>query len=85
VEKIVVPSNVEGNTDAEPNEVAPEAENLRTAISEIDRIIADVTPKKDIAEVTTDRASTLKMKELEKASSEDIELDLGHLSGQELS
>jgi hypothetical protein len=29
-----------------------------------------------MAEVTTDRASPLKMKELEGASSEDIELDL---------
>jgi hypothetical protein len=62
-----VPSN------AKADEATSEAENLRTIMSEIDRIIADVTPKKDIAEVTTDRASALKMKEWEKASSEDIE------------
>jgi hypothetical protein len=43
-----------------------------------------VTPKKDIAEVSTDKASTLKMKELKKASSEGLELDLRYLGGQEL-
>jgi hypothetical protein len=54
-------------------------------MSEIDRIIADAVPRKDMAEVTTDRASPLKMKELERTSSEDIELDRRHLGGQELS
>jgi hypothetical protein len=67
VEKIVVPTNIEGNTDAE-----------------VVRIIAGVTPEKDIAEVSTDRASALKMKELKMASLEDTELDLWHLGGQEL-
>jgi hypothetical protein len=43
-----------------------------------------VAPEKDIAEVSTDKASTLKMKELKKASSEDTELDLRHLGDQEL-
>jgi hypothetical protein len=37
-----------------------EAENLGTTMSEIDRIIANVAPEKDIAEVTTDRALPLK-------------------------
>jgi hypothetical protein len=88
-EKIIVCANVEANTDAEANEVAPEAENSRgplgTTMSEIDRIIADVVTKKDMAEVTTDRASPSKMKELERTSSDDMELDLHHLGGQELS
>jgi hypothetical protein len=44
-----------------------------------------VPPEKDIAEVSTDKASALKMKELKKASSKDTELDLRHLGGQELS
>jgi hypothetical protein len=44
-----------------------------------------VVPEREMAEVTTDRASSLKMKELEGASSEDIELDLWHLCNQELS
>jgi hypothetical protein len=44
-----------------------------------------VPPEKDIAKVSTDKASTLKMKELKKASSEDTELDLRHLGVQELS
>jgi hypothetical protein len=66
-EKIVASANVEANTDADANESAPEAENsggpLGTIMSEIDRIIADVVPWKDMAEVTTNRASPLKMKE----------------------
>jgi hypothetical protein len=53
-------------------------------MSKIDRIIAHVIPDREMAKVTTDRASPLKMKELEGASSEDIELDLQHLGGQEL-
>jgi hypothetical protein len=44
-----------------------------------------VSPEKDIAEVTTDRASPLKIKELERTSSEDMELNLRHLGSQELS
>jgi hypothetical protein len=84
-EEIVVPANAKGNTDVEADESAPEVENLGTTMSEIDRIIADVTPEKDIAEVSTDKASALKMKELKKVSSEDTELDLRHLGGQELS
>jgi hypothetical protein len=53
-------------------------------MSEIDRIIADVVLEREMDEVTTDRASPLKMKELEGASSKDIELDLWYLGGQEL-
>jgi hypothetical protein len=45
-------------------------------MSEIDRIIADVVPEREMDEVTTDRASPLKMKKLEGASLEDIVLDL---------
>ena len=83
--KIVAPAKAEANTDAEADEAAPKAENLETKMSEIDRIIVNVAPKKDIAEVTTDRASPLKMKKLEKTFSEDMELDLWHLGSQELS
>jgi hypothetical protein len=73
-EKIVVPANAEANTDAKADEVVLEAENIGTIMSEIDGIITDVAPEKDRAEVTTNRAS-----------SEEIELDLRHLGGQELS
>jgi hypothetical protein len=87
-EKSVAPANVEVNADAEADEVAPKAKNSRgplgTTMLEIDRIIADVVPEKEMAEVTTDRALPLEMKELEGASSEDIELDLQHLHDQEL-
>jgi hypothetical protein len=83
VEKRVAPAN------AEADQAAPEAKNSRgplgTTMSEIDRIIADVVPEREMAEVTINRASPLKMKELEGVSSEDRELDLWHLGSQELS
>jgi hypothetical protein len=79
------PANFEANADVEADEVAPEALNsgepLGTTMSEIDRIIADVVPEREMAEVTTDRTSPLKMKELEGASSEDVDLDLRRLGG----
>jgi hypothetical protein len=88
-EKIVASTNVEANTDAETDEATLEAENSRgplgTTMSEIDRIIADVVTEKDMVEVTTDRASPSKMKELERTSSDNAELDLRHLGRQELS
>jgi hypothetical protein len=65
-----VSANAEGNTDAETDEATPEVENIGTIMSEIDRLIVDLTPEKDITEVSTHKASTLKMKELKRASSE---------------
>jgi hypothetical protein len=85
VEKNVVPADAEDTAEAEANEAAPKVENLRITMLENDILISDVAPKKDIAEVSNDKASTLKMKELKKASSEDTKLDLRHLGGQELS
>jgi hypothetical protein len=38
---------------AEANEARPKAENLRTTMSEIDRLISDVAPEKDIASEDT--------------------------------
>ena len=88
-EKSIALANVEANADAKADEVVPEAENsggpLGTTMSENDMIIANVVREREMAEVTTDRALPLKMKELEGASSEDIELDLWHLGGQEFS
>jgi hypothetical protein len=72
-EKIGVHANAEDTTEAEANEATPEVENLGTTMSEIDRLISNVALEKDIAEVSTDKAS------------EDTELDLWHLGGQELS
>jgi hypothetical protein len=69
--------------------MATEAKNsggpLGTTMSEINRIIADVVPEREIDEVTTGRATPLKVKELEGASSESKDLDIRHLGGQELS
>jgi hypothetical protein len=83
VETIAAPA------DAEADETTAEAKNsggpLGTTMSEIDRIIADVVPEREMAEVTTSRASPLKMKELEGVSLENKELDLRHLGGQKLS
>jgi hypothetical protein len=53
-----------------------------TTMSKIDRIIADVVPKREIDEVTAGRATPLKVKELEGASSERKDLDLWHLGGR---
>jgi hypothetical protein len=82
VEKIATPA------DDEANEATAEAENsggsFGTTMSEIDRIIADEVPEREMAEVTAGRASPLEMKELEGVSSENKELDLQHLGGQEL-
>jgi hypothetical protein len=66
VEKIVVPANAEDTADAEANEVAPGVENLGTTMSEINRLKSDVAPEKDIAKVSTNKASALKMKELKR-------------------
>jgi hypothetical protein len=83
VEKTIAPADVEAD------EAAAEAENsggpLRTTMSDIDRIITDVVPEREMGEVNTGRASPLKMKELEGASLENKELDLRHLGDQELS
>jgi hypothetical protein len=68
-----VPANAEDIAEAEANEATPEAENLGTTMSEIDRLVSNVAPEKDIDEVSTDKAS------------EDIELHWQHLGGQELS
>jgi hypothetical protein len=72
-EKIVVRANAEYTTEAKANEATREAQNLGTTMSEIGRLITDVAPKKDIVEVSTDKAS------------EDTDLDLRHLGSQELS
>jgi hypothetical protein len=49
--KVVLTANAEDNTKAEANEARPEAENLGTIMSEIDRLISDVAPEKDIADL----------------------------------
>jgi hypothetical protein len=83
IEKIAAPAGVEAD------EMVAKAENsggpLGTTMSEIDRIIADVVLEREMDEVTTGRASPLKMIELEGASSDNKGLDLRHLGGQELS
>ena len=82
VEKTIAPADVEAD------EATAEAENsggpLGTTMLEIDRIIADVVPEREMAEVTAGKAFPLKMSELEGVSSENKELDLHHLGGQEL-
>jgi hypothetical protein len=66
-EKIAAP------TDAEAGEIDTEAKNSRgplgTTLSEIDRIIANVVPEREMDEVTAGWATTLKVKEIKGASS----------------
>jgi hypothetical protein len=67
IEKIAAP------TDAEAGEIDTEAKNSRgplgTTLSEIDRIIANVVPEREMDEVTAGWATTLKVKEIKGASS----------------
>jgi hypothetical protein len=72
-EKIVAPAN------ADADEATAEAENSRGPLE-----TTMPKPEREMGEVTTGRASPLKMKYLEGASSKNKELDLRHLGGQEL-
>jgi hypothetical protein len=65
--------------DAE-HTVAAEAMNLATTLSEIDRLILDVVAEKDVATVPSDKG-----KIIEETSSENMNFDLRHLGGQQLS
>jgi hypothetical protein len=60
--------------------VAAEAENLATTLSEIDKLISDVVVEKDVAAVSFNKG-----KRIEETSSENMNFDLRHLSGQQLS
>jgi hypothetical protein len=79
-EKTVVPADAKDTTEVEANEATPEIENLATTMSEIDRLIYDVVPEKNVAEVSTDKG-----KRTEETSSEDKSFDLRHLGDQQLS
>jgi hypothetical protein len=56
------------------------ADNLTTTMSEIDRLISNVIPEKDVAKASPDKG-----KRIEGTSSEDKNFDLRHLGGQQLS
>jgi hypothetical protein len=83
IEKIVPP------TGAEAGDVEVEAKSsggpLGTTLSEIDWIIASVVLEREMDEVTANKATTSKMKEIEETSSKSKYLDLRHLGGQQLS
>jgi hypothetical protein len=79
-EKTIVPANAEGTARAEANEATPEIDNLTTTMSEIDRLISDVVPEKNVAETSTNKG-----KKTEETSSEDKNFDLRQLGGQKLS
>jgi hypothetical protein len=66
-------------TDAKAT-VAAEDENLTTTLSEIDRLILDVVVEKEVTTVVLDKG-----KKIEETSSEGVNFDLRHLSGQQLS
>jgi hypothetical protein len=65
--------------DAEDTAVA-KAKNLATTLSKIDRLISDVDVEKDVAAVPSDNG-----KRIEETTSENMNFDLRHLGGQQLS
>jgi hypothetical protein len=72
-EKTIMPADAEDTTGAEAN-------NLATTMSEIDRLISDVVPEKDVAEASPDKG-----KRIEDTSSKDNNFDLRYRGGQKLS
>jgi hypothetical protein len=74
---------------AEATEAEPEAENsegsLGTTLSEIDKIIANVVPEREMGEDIAVEDTGSKMKNNEETSSESKAFDLRHLGGQHLS
>ena len=67
-----MPAEAEDAAEAEANEATPEIDNLITTMSESDRLISDVVPKKNVVETSTDKG-----KRTEETSSEDKNFDLG--------
>jgi hypothetical protein len=55
-------------------------DNLGTTMLEIDKLISDVVPEKNVAEMSTNKG-----KRTEETSLEDKNFDLRHLGGQQLS
>jgi hypothetical protein len=78
--KTFVPAKAEDAAEAKANEVTPKIDDLATTMSEIDRLISDVVPEKNVVEASTDKG-----KRTEETSSEDKNFDLRHLGGQQLS
>jgi hypothetical protein len=54
-EKTIVPADAEDTIGAEVSEGIPEIDNLITTMLEIDRLISDVVPEKDLAEAATNK------------------------------
>jgi hypothetical protein len=52
--------DTEDTAGAEANEATPETDNLATTMLEIDRLISDVVPEKDVAEAAIDKGKELK-------------------------
>jgi hypothetical protein len=79
-EKLIVSVDAEDTAGAEANKATPKIDNLATTMSEIDKLISDVVPEKNVVE-----ASTVKRKRTEETYSEDKNFDLPHLGAQQLS
>jgi hypothetical protein len=67
------------STDVEAT-VVVEDENLTTTLSEIDRLILDVVTEKEVAAVAPDKG-----RKIEETYSEEVNFNLWHLGGQQLS
>jgi hypothetical protein len=65
-EKTIMPADAEDTAGAQANEAIPKIDNLATTMLEIDRLISDVVPEKNVAEASTDKG-----KRIEDTSPED--------------
>jgi hypothetical protein len=75
----IVSTDAEDTTEAEAHEGTPKIGNLTTTMLEIDRLISDVVPEKNVAETSTDKG-----KKTEETSSEEKNFNLRHLGGEQL-
>jgi hypothetical protein len=80
IQKRTAPSVADEVADG-PQDAKSSGGPLGTTLSEIDRIIADVVPKRDTEEVVATETLASKMKNTEEASSESKNFDLRHLGG----
>jgi hypothetical protein len=84
IQKRTVPSTADEATEA-PQQAESSGGPLRTTLSEIDRLIADIVPEKDIEGKIAPEFSASKGKKTEETSSENRSFELRHLGGQQLS
>jgi hypothetical protein len=81
IQKRTTPSTADEATEA-PQQAECSGGPLGTTLSEIDRLIANIVPEKDIEGKIAPEFSASKGKKTEEASSENRSFELRHLGGQ---